>query len=207
MDNWKDKPLGIAVVDESKMGTLLIHHVTVGAEGIGLSGIWELIDPSPNEVSDRLTHYIIIGTRDGIDRTEQIIGQPIRSADLAGFVAACEAADEALNEAWQEYQDEEPKKRAHLKPLAARSWPAVSEDGDAAKILKRVGRTPHPPTTPTLTRDVLSLANLVKYVIETWYELETDRMSRAYLNQGDTERRLYPTEWLNQFPPYWPKAI
>lgn len=207
MEAWKARPLGFALVDESNSGALLVHHVSVRDEdGITMSGLWDFPDPDPQIVRDRLTHRIIIGTRDGIARTEKILGHSINSADLAGFVTACEEVDEALNNIWREYQNEEPKKRSNLKPLAARSWPPISEDGDAARILKRVGRVPYPSTTPTEVRDVLALANLVKYVVDTWYELETDRISRAYLNQGDTQRRLYPVDWVAKFPPYWPKA-
>ena len=117
-----------------------------------------------------------------------------------------EDAEQALVETWVAYRDEEPKKRAKLKPLAARTWPAVGEDGDAAKILKRVGRSPYPDSTPTNMRDIIALARLVGYVMETWYDLEAERISRAYLNEGDTTRRLYPPEWLAKYPPFWPQV-
>jgi hypothetical protein len=205
---WKDFPLGIAVVDESKDGSLLIHHVPIRdtKKETRLSGIWKLSDPTTREVNDRISHWIIIGTRDGVERTESVLGHPIETADLAEFVAACEEANEALNDVWQEYQDEEPRKRLNLTPLAARSWPAIGEDGDAARIMKRVGQIPYPPSAPTEMRDILVLANLVKYVADTWYDLETDRISRAYLNRGDIQRRLYPKDWFAKFSPYWPKA-
>lgn len=207
MEAWKERPLGFALVDESTSGALLVHHVSVRDEdGICMSGLWEFPDPDPQIVRDRLTHRIIIGTRDGIARTEKVLGHSIDSADLAGFVTSCENAEVALNQMWLEYRDEEPKKRANLKPLSARTWPAVSEDGDAAKILKRVGRRPYSLGTPKEMRDIIALSQLVAYVIETWYELETDRTSRGYLNQGERERNLYPPEWVAQFPPYWPKV-
>ena len=206
---WKDVPLGFALVDESNAGALIVHHVSVSDEGAKFTGMWEFLDPEnqPTVVRDRLTHWIVIGTRDGIDRAEKVMGHIVTSADLAGLVLACEKAEQELVETWEVYRDEEPKKRANLKPLAARTWPSVSEDGDAAKILKRVGKLPFPESTPNDSRDILALARLIAYVIDTWFDLETDRISRAYLNEGDVIRRLYPTEWLTQFPPYWPKAL
>jgi len=207
MDEWKMKPLGFAIVDEAKSGNLLIHHVSIREEGVFFSGLWNLQGVDPKGVQDRLTHWLIVGTRDGIAHAETLLGQEIHAADLAGLVAACEEADKSLNETWLEYRDEEPKKRANLKPLAARIWPAVGEDGDAAKILKRVGQSPFPQSTPIETRDILALAKLVAYVIETWYDLETDRLFRKYLNDEEGQRNLYPSEWLSKHHPYWPKTI
>ncbi len=206
MDNWKSKPMGFAIVDESKSGALLIHHVSVRNEGVKKTGLWKFDEPQPQDVNGRLAHWIVIGTKVGIEKTQQVLGEQFRSADLAGLVAACEETEETLNKTWQDHQDEEPKKRANLTPLAARTWPAISEDGDAAKILERVGKIPFPPSAPKEMRDILALANLVSYVIETWHDLETDRTSRDYLNDGDKERRLYPKSWAETCPPYWPKV-
>ena len=207
VEAWKERPLAFAPVDESKSGAILVQLVSVReVDGVSMTGLWELSDPDNQAVRDLLTHRILIGTRDGIDHAEKILGHSIDSADLAGLVAACEEAEATLNDRWLEYRDEEPKKRVSLKPLAARSWPAVTEDGDAAKILKRVGRTPYPSNTHKEMRDIIALSRLVSYVIETWYDLETDRTSRSYLNEGDKERLLYPPEWLAQFQPYWPKV-
>lgn len=205
---WKNLPLGFALVDESKSGALLVHHVSVSSDGTSFTGMWKFPDPEsePTVVRDRLTHRIVVGTRDGMSRAEKVLGHAVTSANLAGLVAACEEAEQGLVETWEAYRDEEPKKRANLKPLAARTWPAVGEDGDAAKILKRVGKAAYPDSSPRESRDILALARLVSYVIDTWYDLETDRTSRAYLNAGDTTRRLYPPDWLAHFPPYWPKV-
>lgn len=204
--SWKHVPLGFALLDESKKGAVLVHHVSIGANGTSMTGLWDFADPEPQVVQDLITHRIVMGTRDGIERAEKVLGRKLKSARLAELVAACEEADEALNAAWLEYRDEEPKKRAHLKPLAARTWPPISEDGDAARILKRAGLVPFPSTTPADTRDIIALSRLVEYVVNTWYDLETDRLSRSYLNEGDTERRLYPPDWLDKYPPFWPKV-
>lgn len=206
MEDWKSQPLGFALVDQAKSGNLLIHHVSIREEGVFFTGLWSLNNPDSKIVQDRLTHWLITGTRDGMAQIEAVLGENIHAANLAGLVTACEKADKSLNEIWQEYRDEEPRKRANLKPLAARTWPMVGEDGEAAKILKRVGRSPFPQSAPNETRDILALANLVSYVIETWYDLETDRLSRKYLQMDEDKRHLYPPEWLNKHRPYWPKA-
>lgn len=206
MEEWKSKPLGFALVDENKSGELLIHHVSIRDEGVFFSGLWNLKDADVEMIQDRLAHWLILGTRDGIAHIEALLGHEIQAANLAELVAACEEADKELNELWLEYREEQPRKRANLKPLAARTWPAVGEDGDAAKILKRVGRSPFPRSTPTDTRDILALANLVSYVIETWYDLETDRLSRKYLQGEEVQRNLYPPDWLSKHGPYWPKS-
>ncbi len=206
MTDWKLDPLGFAVVDETNLGGLAIHHVSIRDEGVFFTGAWILRGPQPKEIQDRLSHRIPIGTVDGIKRIEAILGESFHSADLTDLVAACETAEESLNATWREYQSEEPKKRVNLVPLAARTWPAVTEDGDAARILKQIGKQPHPESTPPEMRDVLALARLVGYISETWYELEGERISRAYLNEGDTNRSLYPPAWLKAHPPYWPKV-
>jgi hypothetical protein len=50
-----------------------------------LSGIWEFSGPTPKDINDRIAHWIIIGTCDGFEKTESILGYPIERADLAGL--------------------------------------------------------------------------------------------------------------------------
>jgi len=202
VDAWKSTPLGVAVVDRTSDGTLAIHHVAVGDDGILLSGIWNLSDPSEGEVADRLAHWIVTGTRDGLEYTQDVLGADLPVVDLAGLVDACESAEESLQESWEKYRDAEPRKRANLKPLAARSWPTVAEDGDAAVTLSAAGVSPYPESTPVVMRDVLAFARLVQHVLLSWWELETERTSRAYLGGG--ERQPFPPDWLASHPPYWP---
>jgi hypothetical protein len=106
---------------------------------------------------------------------------------------------------WQAYKEEEPLKRANLVGLEAQSWPNITEDGEAAEILKRVGRAPYSDGTPEGMRDSLALTRLVSYVLNSWWDLETERLSRGYLNEGDKDRRLLPPQWVADNPPWWPK--
>jgi hypothetical protein len=207
MESWRKEPLGFALVDETTSGTLAIHHVSVREElGVAPTGAWLLEDPDPGVVRDLLTHRVIDGTSDGVRLTESIIRESVEPARLSGLVEACEAAEQELTAAWELYRDEEPVKRANLVPLKARTWPTFTEDGDAATILERVGKRPYSPDTPVEMRDIISLATLVRYVVEAWFDLETERITRAYLNGGNTERSLYPPDWAKDHPPYWPKV-
>jgi hypothetical protein len=164
--------------------------------------MWLLEDPEPGIVRDLLTHFIVTGTRDGLDAASGLTGAALSTADLAALVEACESAEAHLRAAWQEYQDAEPRKRANLKPLGARAWPQVAEDGDAAAILTAAGTSPFPESTPAEARDLLARTKLVAKVLGIWWELETERTSRSYLPGGD--RQLFPSAWLAANPPYWP---
>ena len=149
METWQAKPLGFAIVDETSRGNLAVHHVSILEDGIFASGLWDLPAGIPKkEIQDRITHWIIVGTSDGIAATKKICGETLQSADLSGLVGACEAEEARLQAEWEKYRDFEPKKRSKLKPLAARNWPAVQDDGDAAKLLKKVGRRPYVDQTP-----------------------------------------------------------
>lgn len=204
VETWKATPLGVAVVDQTATRSLAVHHVAVRDDGIFLSGIWNLVNPQPVAVQDRLAHWIVTGTRDGLEQARDLIGTDLPAVDLAGLVDACESAEEALQASWQSYRDAAPQKRANLKPLAARSWPQVAEDGDAAAILIAAGIAPYPAGSGELLRDVLASARLVHHVLTTWWELETERTSRAYLGGGD--RQAFPSQWLARHAPYWPKV-
>lgn len=206
MDNWKQWPLGFAVADETKNKTLALHHVSISVEGVAATGLWEVDLADKELIRTLVTHRIPIGTADGVAVLKKTLGRSTKSADLARFVAACEQAEDDLQASWMEYRDLEPKKRANLVPLAARTWPAVAEDGDAAKILKKVGRQPYSATTPPSMKDIIAMARLVMYVAETWMELESERLSRAYLVGDNPERNLYPPQWLKDHRVYWPKA-
>ena len=207
MEPWHDQPLGFAIADKTSKGTLAVHHVSVMSDGIFASGLWDLPkSTSKSEIQDRITHWIPVGTTDGITALQDRVGKKIKSADLSGLVAACEEEEAQLQRIWDEYRDAEPKKRANLKPLSARSWPAVHEDGDAAKWLKRVGRRPFAPNTPREMRDIIAFSRLIIYIMEVWYDLESERLGRHYLHNKDDERDLFPQEWLKKHRPYWPKA-
>lgn len=207
MDAWHRKSLGFALVDETAAGTLAVHHVSVSEElGVLPTGAWLLPDPDPGTVRDLLTQRVIDGTSDGVRLAQSIIQDQIASARLSGLVEACEKSERELIEAWESYRDEQPVKRAKLVPLKAPAWPDFTDDGDAATILQRVGKRPYSPDTPAEMRDIISLSNLVRYVVEAWFDLETERITRAFLNGGNTERNLYPTDWAAAHPPYWPKA-
>ena len=200
--DWQSAPLGMAVVDETA-GGLAIHHITIDGD---LTGIWFLPAPSRAEVIDRLAHWIVVGTKDGIDRTEAILEESVGSADLAGLVAAAEEAQDSLETAWLKYKEGESKKRANLKPLAAPSWPLITADGDAATILGRIGRQPFCDSTPEAMRDVLALARLVQYLVMLWRDLEMERTSRTYVSDGTPPMPL-PPQWVDRNPPWWPKVV
>jgi hypothetical protein len=209
MDEWKAlPPLGFAVVDETRSGLLAINHVSVHEElGITRSGSWLLSNPDPWDVRDRLTHRILVGTDDGIRLTESTLKESLPSADLSEMVQDCEEAERLLNRTWQAYRDAEPKKRAKLKPLNAPKWPTITKDGDAARILKRVGKRGYPDSAPVEMRDVLALSSLVVYILDAWFELESERLGRAYLRGEEEDRLLYPPNWLARHSAYWPKQV
>ena len=205
MYSWQQEPLGFVLVDETRRGQLAIHHVSISSEsGVSFTGAWHFSNPEPMVVRTLMTQRIIVGTADGISLTQSLLGDDVGSAELSGLVDACEATQAELQTSWETYRDGELRAHANLKPLKAPTWPKIGKDGDAATILRRVGKAAYPATTPTLMRDIIALANLLRYVMEAWFELETDRISRAYLHGGDDVRRLYPPAWLAVYGPYWP---
>jgi len=186
---------------------LAVHHVSVSDDGVSASGLWELpLKGSKSTLTNLLTHWVPIGTRDGIAATNRILGRKVVSADLASLVSACEASEVQLQDHWSAYQGLEPKKRANLKPLAAKTWPAIADDGDAARLLEKLGKSPYAQNTPVEMRDIIAMSRLVMTVADTWFELESERLSRSYLAGTDTTRSLYPPEWIAKHPPYWPKG-
>jgi HPt (histidine-containing phosphotransfer) domain-containing protein len=199
---WDDKPLGIAVVDETIGAAVAIEHVTVGEAGANLSGAWVLSDPNPADLDNLLRQWIIVGTRDGIERICRDLGQSLSSADLRELVSACQEAESAILAAWQTYKDEEPKKRANLVPVGAPAWPRVQDDADAVAIMRDLGRVAVPPGCADEMRDVLALARLVEYVVDAWQELESERLSRPYLAAINPHRAHLPAAWLSANPPY-----
>jgi len=206
--DWKSKPLGIAVVDQTKDGGLAIHHVTVNEEPVSLSGIWYFPEPTAEEVAPRLAHWIVSGTRDGMELVEKLLGEQLPNADLAGLVAACQEAQEELEARWQQAKEDEPTMRKNLTPLGAPKWPVITEDGQAAEFLKRVGIVSYSHGPDSQMDDVLALAKLTKYILESWDNLETERRSRGYMNDGevDRERRFFPLAWATANKPWRPKA-
>lgn len=207
MEPWQSKPLGFAIADETSKGNLAIHHVSVRDEGVFASGLWDLPGSTPaQEIQALIAHWIPVGTVDGIKVLQDRLGSAITSADLFGLVQTCEHEEAVLRKAWQDYKDEEPRKRVNLKPLATRAWPAVQDDGDAAKILNGLGLRPFDKETPDDMRDVIAFSRLIMYIMEVWYDLESERLGRSYLREEGELRALFPPDWLRKHSPYWPKA-
>lgn len=202
--DWQQQALGIAVVDQTPAGGLAVEHVGCDQSGAALTGAWLLDDPTSDQLTAMLSHWVVVGTRDGIQRSSKVLDRDLPSADLRSLVAACQAAEEVIMAAWQQYKDEAPKKRANLVPPNYPSWPEVNEDHDAAQILESLGRPAAPPGTPSEMRDVLALSRLVQYVVNAWQELESERMSRAYLVDLDPTWAVLPRQWAEQNPPFWP---
>jgi hypothetical protein len=193
---WNEKVLGIATVDLTPQGNLAVSHVSVDADGARLTGTWLLISPTTVELENLLAQWILVGTRDGVGRVSKVLGREMPSADLRELVGACELAETQLQEAWVSYRDDEPKKRANLVPPNWPSWPRVNDDHTAAQILVELGRLPYSEGTPLELRDILALTKLVKYVVDCWQELESERLARAYLAAGDPSRNLLPAGWI-----------
>jgi hypothetical protein len=210
VNDWKQVPMGFAVVDQTDLGHIAVHHVSFrfdsnpGLDPFPFTGFWIIDAPNSTRLRDLITQRILVGTRDGIDSTQSILNENLISADLAALVAACESAEIEYQRMWQDHQDFDPIKRKNLVPLNAKTWPSIGDDGDAAEILKRIDLKPYPESSPPETRDALALSKLIHFILTTWYELESERLARPYLSVENKERALLPPAWLASHPPYWP---
>ena len=208
MDLWRNEPLGFVLVDEPEMGSLAVHHLSVSrTAGVEVSGAWLLRTPDPAVVRDLLTQRIVVGTASGVTLTNKLVGEPIRSADLALLVTTAQQVANELEATWRAYRDQSPKKRSKLKPVNTPTWPTIIPTDDAATILIRAGKVPFQPQTPLEMRGIIALATLVRLVMVAWYGLETERLSRSYLRGGDGTRRLFPSDWLTDNGPYRPTEV
>jgi hypothetical protein len=204
--DWQKQPLGIAVVHRSPDGALALEHVSVNEDGGSLSGAWLLDRPERAQLLSLLSHWVVVGTEGGLIQASKVLSEPLPSANLISLIAACQKSEEVIHKAWREYKDEDLQKRSKLVPLRSPKWPDTSRAHDPASMLQQVGMSAFPETTPPEMRGVLAESRLAKYTVDSWQEIEADRLSRPYLANLWAERQLLPTDWLAANPCFWSQS-
>ena len=134
METWKAIPLGFAIVDETPASALAVHHVSVTDDGVSASGLWKLpLKGHKADVTNLLTHWVPIGTRDGIAATNRVLGKKVVSADLASLVSMCE--DETVRPVFAASPLEDDCEMHLFSPFAQRLRRECDSDSLAKTVL------------------------------------------------------------------------
>ena len=190
---------GFAIVDAITPKLANVLHVSVLITSkepfkyeILLSGIWEIELSDPKGLEDLLHGRIPVGTQDGIAFIRKALGHAVDSSALSRFVSKSLDEQQNLQAQWQEYKDEEPKKRAKLVLPKWPQWPSEIEDTTPIQVLLDLGKLPYPKTTPEDTRTIIAFGKLVYLMLENWMTIEEERLRRKYLKKEDKTPRLWP---------------
>ncbi|MCW2903269.1 MAG: hypothetical protein JWO67_5534 [Streptosporangiaceae bacterium] len=165
---------GIAVVDQSVEGRVVVWHVSVG-DGLGstMAGAWVL--PSDDErIEGLLVGRLLVTTDAAADRFG--VG-----ADPAGLAAAIQKQVDLLDAAFVGHLATLPSSR---RQLVRPRWPRI-------------------PATPTeavagdpVALTALTLARWLSDLLVAWSEVERLRLARSFLvTNGGEDARAYPPGW------------
>jgi hypothetical protein len=186
----------VAIFDLSPANKVSISVISVTPTEVVLSGSWVLEQQQDNEIllilSDRLA--IPLTTETELAFPEKKYGYA--KVSLTDFFVEARA-DAALSlEAFNQYRNEEPKKRKNLVPPLFFDWSTPPDLAEAEKILGSLGiQGTYEGTAPEMKR-VLASARLVLYFISKWQNDEAARSGRKYVDGTEAEITILPRKWM-----------
>ena len=196
---------GFAIIDAITPELANVLHVSVLITSkepfkyeILLSGIWEIELSNNKGLEDLLFGRLSVGTKDGVAFMKRALGRDVNSNALSNFISTSLEEQKNLQDQWQKYRDEEPKKRAKLVLPKWPNWPTEIEDATPIQILSDLGKLPYPSTTPEDTRTIVAFGKLVYLMLENWMTIEEERLRRKYLKKDEKTPRPWPPNFSSE---------
>lgn len=186
----------VAIFDLSPANKVSISVISVTPNEVVLSGSWVLEHHQDKEIllilSDRLAIPLTTETENAFP--EKKYGY-IKVSLTDFFVEARGDAASSLD-AFNQYRNEDPKKRKNLVAPLFYDWSIPPDLLEAEQVLGllRIPGT-YEGTAPEMKR-VLAAARLVLYFISKWQNDETARSGRKYVDGTEAQITILPRKWM-----------
>ena len=186
----------VAIFDLAPENKVSITVISVTPSEVVLSGSWVLDQRQSREISlvlaDRLAIPLTPTTESAFP--EQKYGYT--KVSLAEFFAEAQKDADSSLQAFNEYQNEDVKKRKNLVPPVFYDWSSPPNLLEAEASLNSLGMLgTYEGTAPEMKR-VLPAAKLVLFFITKWQSDESARSGRKYVDGAEAQVTILPRKWL-----------
>ena len=186
----------IAVFDVTPDSKVAIAAISVTPNEVVLSGAWVFSQSNKAEISLVLSDRLAIPLSIDAEKlfTEKALGY--KKVSLSDFFSEAEIDAKIGLKAFQEFKDEDPKKRKNLVQPTFFEWDEAPNLLQAASVLSSLGITDRYDGTATEMLSVFAAARLVQFYIMKWHEDESSRAGRKYVEGTDAEITILPRSWM-----------
>lgn len=187
----------IAIFDLGTANKVSISVISVTPSEVVLSGSWVLEQQQEKEISlvlsDRLAIPLTPATESSFP--EQKYGYT--KVSLTDFFVEAQRDAESSLDAFNDYRNEDPKKRKNLVAPVFYDWSSPPDLLDAEGILGSLGMPNTYEGTAAEMKRVLAAARLVLFLVSKWQNDESARSGRKYVDGTEAQVTILPRKWLS----------
>lgn len=187
----------VAIFDLGPANKVSISVISVTPNEVVLSGSWVLEQHQDNEISLILSDRLAIPLTKATESAYPEKKYGYTKVSLSDFFVEARLDAASSLEAFNQYRNEDLKKRKNLVPPFFYDWSTPPDLLEAEGILGSLGIPgTYEGTAPEMKR-VLAAARLVLYFISKWQNDESARSGRKYVDGAEAQITILPRKWMS----------
>lgn len=187
----------VAIFDLGPANKVSISVISVTPNEVVLSGSWVLEQHQDNEISLILSDRLAIPLTKATESAYPEKKYGYTKVSLSDFFVEARLDAASSLEAFNQYRNEDLKKRKNLVPPFFYDWSTPPDLLEAEEILGSLGIPgTYEGTAPEMKR-VLAAARLVLYFISKWQNDESARSGRKYVDGAEAQITILPRKWMS----------
>ncbi|CAN2206955.1 hypothetical protein MCEMRE22_00908 [Candidatus Nanopelagicaceae bacterium] len=187
----------VAIFDLGPANKVSISVISVTPNEVVLSGSWVLEQHQDNEISLILSDRLAIPLTKATESAYPEKKYGYTKVSLSDFFVEARLDAASSLEAFNQYRNEDLKKRKNLVPPFFYDWSTPPDLLEAEGILGSLGIPGTYEGTVLEMKRVLAAARLVLYFISKWQNDETARSGRKYVDGAEAQITILPRKWMS----------
>lgn len=187
----------VAIFDLGPANKVSISVISVTPSEVVLSGSWVLEQHQDNEISLILSDRLAIPLTKATESAYPEKKYGYTKVSLSDFFVEARLDAASSLEAFNQYRNEDLKKRKNLVPPFFYDWSTPPDLLEAEGILGSLGIPGTYEGTALEMKRVLAAARLVLYFISKWQNDETARSGRKYVDGAEAQITILPRKWMS----------
>ncbi len=187
----------VAIFDLGPANKVSISVISVTPNEVVLSGSWVLEQHQDNEISLILSDRLAIPLTKATESAYPEKKYGYTKVSLSDFFVEARLDAASSLEAFNQYRNEDLKKRKNLVPPFFYDWSTPPDLLEAEGILGSLGIPGTYEGTALEMKRVLAAARLVLYFISKWQNDETARSGRKYVDGAEAQITILPRKWMS----------
>lgn len=187
----------VAIFDLGPANKVSISVISVTPSEVVLSGSWVLEQHQDNEISLILSDRLAIPLTKATESAYPEKKYGYTKVSLSDFFVEARLDAASSLEAFNQYRNEDLKKRKNLVPPFFYDWSTPPDLLEAEGILGSLGIPGTYEGTALEMKRVLAAARLVLYFISKWQNDESARSGRKYVDGAEAQITILPRKWMS----------